>query len=153
MNGLIRAALSGIVMMIGPSLSTGAQAQELLFLTPEDVSLLPSSTPADGLTRRPLARGDHVAVVRAVLPPGADIAPHAHPTGKVALVTVLSGHIEFGLGDTFDASSLHHVPVGGLVVFRADDPQHFARAGADGAEILVVAVPPETVVKEVLSKK
>lgn len=140
-------------MTIGLSLIPGAQARELLFLSPETVSQLPGSTPADGLTRRPLARGEHVAVVRAVLPPGSDIQPHAHPADKVALVTVLSGHVEFGLGGTFDAAGLRHVPVGGLVVFRADDPQHFARAGADGAEILVVAVPPETVVKEVLGNE
>lgn len=130
--------------------STGPQAQELLFHTPEDVLSLPGETAADGLTRRVLAAGDDVVVVRASLPPGADIPAHAHPAGKAALVTVLSGGIAFGLGDAFDASRLQEVPAGGLVVFRADDPMHFARSGPAGAEILVVAVAPEVVEDAVL---
>jgi redox-sensitive bicupin YhaK (pirin superfamily) len=129
-----------------------AHAQELRLLEPEAVLALPGNVADDGLTRRPLAQTDDVIVVRASLPANADIPAHAHPAGKVALVTVLSGNIELGLGETFDETKLQMVPVGGMAVFRENDPMHFARSGPEGAEILVVAVPPAAVEEIVLQE-
>ena len=136
---------------LGVTIAAPAAAQDLLWHAPEAVLELPGATDGDGITRRPLLRHeDAVIAARASVPPNSEVQPHAHPAGKVALVTVLSGEIELALGDEYDAARLQTVPPGSLVVFRADDPQHFARTGPNGAELLIVAAPAEAIVPEVL---
>jgi len=142
---VMSAALAG-------GLALPAAAQELHWLSPEAVLELPGSTGDDQVTRRPLLRHDDAVIAaRASVPPNADIPPHPHPAGKVALVTVLSGEIELGLGDAFEAGKLRRIPVGGVIVLRADGPQHFARTGPDGAELLIVAAPAEAITAEILA--
>ncbi|HWM82213.1 MAG TPA: hypothetical protein VNQ56_09140 [Pseudolabrys sp.] len=127
-------------LIVGP-----AAAQELRYLDAAAVAALPQKTAEDGMKIRMLANGGGVAAVRVAVPPNADIQPHGHPPGKVALVTVLSGSIELALGDRFDAARLRLVRAGEMVVLRASDGKHYARTGTGGAELLLVAVPPETV--------
>ena len=136
---------------LGAAIALPAAAQELHWLAPEAVLELPGATGDDGITRRPLLRHeDAVIAARASLPPDSEVPPHPHPAGKVALVTVLSGEIELALGDEYDAGRLQTVPAGSLIVFRADDPQHFARTGPNGAELLIVAGPAEAIAPAVL---
>lgn len=136
---------------LGAAIASPAAAQDLHWLAPEAVLALPGATDDDGVTRRPLLRHDDAVIVaRASLLPNAEVPPHPHPAGKVALVTVLSGEIELALGDEYDAGRLQTVPAGSLVVFRADDPQHFAHTGPNGAELLIVAGPAEAVAPAVL---
>lgn len=147
-----RVALAAATVVAG-SLVLPAAAQDLQVLQPQAVAELasaPGATGSRGL--RLLSHEDAVVAVRVWYPPNTEIAPHPHPAGKVALVTVLSGEIELGLGDQYDAGKLRPVPVGGLVVLRADDPQHFGRTGPDGAELLLVAGPAGAVSTSVLSK-
>ncbi len=93
----------------------------------------------DRLTRRVLARDPHTVVIQASLPPLSEIPPHGLPAGKPALLTLLRGQLQLALGEEFDEHALTQIPLGGMAVFRADDPKHFGRTGPDGAEILVVA--------------
>ena len=140
------AAAAALAAALGVALPLPAAAQELLMHSSEAVLALsgePRPTGSKGL--RLLNHGGEVVAVHVWYPPDTEIAPHPHPAGKVALVTVLSGSIELGLGDEYDAGKLQAVPAGGVVVLRADDPQHFGRTGPEGVQLLLVAGPAEAV--------
>ena len=64
-------------------------------------------------------------VVRLRMPAGYKIAPHTHPTDE--RVTVLSGTLALGMGDTFDKAAMKDLPAGGYAVLPAD-MSHFAMA-------------------------
>jgi ketosteroid isomerase-like protein len=63
-------------------------------------------------------------VIRAQMPAGYRIAPHWHPTDEH--VTVLSGTVALGMGETFDQSALKDVPSGGYFVAPAEMRHFFA---------------------------
>ena len=146
-----RAAGAVIAVALGVSLALPAAAQELLWHSPEkalELAGAPRASGSNGL--RLLNHDDAVVAVRVWYPPDTEIAPHPHPAGKVALVTVLAGEIELGLGDEYDAGKLTAVPVGATVVLRADDPQHFGRTGPGGVQLLLVAAPAGSIAPDLL---
>jgi len=53
-------------------------------------------------------------VIRAQVPAGYKVPPHWHPTDEN--LTILSGTVALGMGDTWDESKMQSVPSGGLVV-------------------------------------
>lgn len=57
-------------------------------------------------------------VIRAQMPAGYKIAAHWHPTDEN--VTVLSGTVAMGMGDTFDQSAMKDLSTGGFVAIPAD---------------------------------
>jgi quercetin dioxygenase-like cupin family protein len=122
-----------------------AAAQELRHLDAAAIAALPQKTAEDGMRIRVLANGSGVMSMRVSVPPNADIAPHGHPPGKAALVTVLSGSIELALGERFDTTRLRRIPPGEMIVLRATDTKHYARTGAEGAELLLVTASPDAV--------
>lgn len=63
-------------------------------------------------------------VIRAQMPAGYRIAPHWHPTDEN--VTVLSGTVALGMGETFDQAALKDVPSGGFFVATAEMRHFFA---------------------------
>ncbi len=142
---LFTAATAGMIAALaGP-----APAQDLLWHDPAQLLALagaPRDSGSQGL--RLLSHGEDVVAVRVWYPPNTDIAPHPHPAGKVALVTVVAGAIELGLGDSFDADKLKPVPAGSTIVLRADDPQHFGRTGPDGVQLLLIAAPTGSIAAE-----
>jgi len=149
----IKSVAFGAAIMVAGSFVLPAAAQDLQVLQPqalEELAGAPGATGSRGL--RLLSHEDAVVAVRVWYPPNTEIAPNPNPAGKVALVTVLSGEIELGLGDEYDASKLQPVPVGSLVVLREGDPQHFGRTGPGGVELLLVAGPAGAVSTSVLSK-
>ena len=97
----------------------------------------------DFVTRRILARSTDLMVMQASLPPNTEIPPHDLPSGRPAILTLVRGQLEIGLGKEYDHAQLTVVEQGGMAVFRPDDPVHFARTGPDGAEIFVVSYPSE----------
>jgi quercetin dioxygenase-like cupin family protein len=122
-------------------MATGAQAQSLITLDAAAINALPAKTSPEKITLRPFLQGGDVVSARVSLPANADIPPHPHPAGKVAIVTVLSGDFKVGLGDKFDDAALKTVAPGGVIVFRDSDPKHFARTGNGPVELLLVAAP------------
>lgn len=64
-------------------------------------------------------------VVRLRMPAGYKIAPHWHATDEH--VTVLSGTLALGMGDTFDRAAMKELPVGGYALLPSD-MRHFAMA-------------------------
>jgi quercetin dioxygenase-like cupin family protein len=64
-------------------------------------------------------------VVRLRMPAGYKIAPHSHPTDEH--VTVLSGTLALGMGDTLDKAAMKDLPAGGYALLPGD-MRHFAVA-------------------------
>jgi quercetin dioxygenase-like cupin family protein len=64
-------------------------------------------------------------VVRLKLPAGYKVAPHWHPTDEH--VTVLSGTLALGMGETFEKGRMKDLPAGGYALLPAD-MRHFAMA-------------------------
>ncbi len=61
-------------------------------------------------------------ILRLKLPANYRIPPHWHPA--VERVTVLSGTFNMGIGETFDRSSTHALPPGGMMIMQPKTP-HF----------------------------
>ncbi len=66
-----------------------------------------------------------VFVIRAKLPAGYRVPPHWHPSDE--LVTVLSGTLQFGMGDKFDLASTRALTAGSFVT-AAKDMRHYVQA-------------------------
>lgn len=131
-----------------------AGAQSLITFDAAAINAVPGKTSPEKITARSFLQpgGDTVAA-RVALPANSDIAPHPHPAGKVAIVTVLSGDFKIGLGDKFDDAGLKTVAPGGIIVFRDTDPKHFARTGNGPVELMLVAVPKASVAPTWLGDK
>jgi quercetin dioxygenase-like cupin family protein len=66
-----------------------------------------------------------IYVVRLSMPAGYKIAPHWHPTDEH--VTILSGTLALGMGETFDKGAMKALEAGGYALLPAD-MRHFAMA-------------------------
>lgn len=64
-------------------------------------------------------------VVRLKVPAGYRINPHWHPADEN--VTVISGTLAIGMGETFDKATMTELPAGGFVLLPAE-MRHFAMA-------------------------
>ncbi len=154
-DGPIMAGIVATVLAVAVAVAAGvasAEERPLLRLDRGALETLPSQRTAWGGTVRPLAQAGGHLVARVSLPAAADIPPHPHPSGKAALVTVLRGSFELALGTQFEPTRLVRIPTGETVLFRLDDPHHFARTGPEGAELLLVAVPPDALVPELAAR-
>lgn len=145
--------LASLVRIALGATSTVA-AQDLIILDRNAIEALPSTTSPLKITSLPLLKpGGDVVAIRTSLPANSDIAPHPHPAGKVALVTVLSANFEIGLAETFSEAALKPLAPGEQIVLRDTDPRHFARIGSDPAELLLIAAPKGTVFPALLGTK
>jgi quercetin dioxygenase-like cupin family protein len=142
---MIKTTIASLGVAALLAMATGAQAQSLITLDAAAINALPAKTSPEKITLRPFLQGGDVVSARVSLPANADIPPHPHPAGKVAIVTVLSGDFKVGLGDKFDDAALKTVAPGGVIVFRDSDPKHFARTGNGPVELLLVAAPKASV--------
>jgi len=84
----------------------------------------------------PAAKG--LVTVRFNMPAGYTIPPHWHPTDEH--VTVLSGALSLGMGDTIDAAHAMTLKSGGYAVAPAD--MHHYAFTKDGATIQVHMIGP-----------
>jgi Cupin domain len=75
--------------------------------------------------------GDYT--IRLKLPDGYKIAPHTHPQREN--VTVLSGTLKVGMGDTFDASKMMNFSAGSFAYL---DPSMHHYAGASGETVIQI---------------
>lgn len=143
--------LLALHVLIAVAAGSPAAAQDLITLDRDAIGALPSTTSPLKITALPLLQsGGDVVAARVSLPANTDVAPHPHPAGKVAVVTVLSGDFRIGLGDTFSEAALTPVLPGGMIVFRDTDPQHFARTGDGPVELLLMAAPKEAITPALL---
>jgi quercetin dioxygenase-like cupin family protein len=149
-----KSSLFASLALTAMAVCSPALAQDMITLDKKAIDALPSTTSPLKITVLPLLQpGGDVVVVRVLLPANTDIAPHPHPAGKAAVVTVLSGDFKIGLGNTFSDAALKPVAPGGMIVLRDTDPQHFARTGNGQVELLLVAGPKGTVSPALLGAK
>ena len=74
-----------------------------------------------------------IYVVRAKMPAGYKIAPHWHPGDES--VTVVSGQLMVGMGETFDAAKMHALGAGSFAKMPKE-MRHYAQA--KGATVIQV---------------
>jgi quercetin dioxygenase-like cupin family protein len=84
---------------------------------------LPPGAQAAVLAGDPSKEG--VFVLRAKLPAGYRVPPHWHPVDEY--MTVISGTLQFGMGDKFDAASMRALTAGSYVTAEKD-MRHFVQA-------------------------
>ena len=69
--------------------------------------------------------GDEIYTIRLKMPAGYKVAPHWHP--KREEVTVISGTLNVGMGDKFDASKMKPYPAGSFA-YLDPDMHHYVQA-------------------------
>jgi quercetin dioxygenase-like cupin family protein len=72
-------------------------------------------------------------VIRAQVPAGYRVAPHWHP--GVENLTVLSGTIALGMGETFDEGAMTTVPAGGYASLPAEMRHYFLARSASTFQV------------------
>ncbi len=102
-----------------------------IVLSPNDVKWGPGSPALPPGVQMAVMTGDPAAKgfvsLRAKMPAGYKVPPHFHPTDEH--VTVLSGAMAFGTGDTLDAKAAKTVKAGGYFEAKAQ-MHHYAIAKA-----------------------
>jgi len=129
---LLAVALSVAALFIAQP----SQAQNAF--TPDQVKwgpappFIPSGAQLAVLEGNPMAdTGDYT--IRLKMPDGYKIAPHTHPTREN--VTVISGTLKVGMGDTFDAGKMMSFGAGSFAYL---DPSVHHYAAASGATIIQI---------------
>jgi mannose-6-phosphate isomerase-like protein (cupin superfamily) len=123
----LRSLMVLVTLSLGPSLAT-AQGEHVM-LGPDDIrwSAAPPSLPRGAMLAviegKPSDPGPFT--MRLKFPAGFKVAPHSHPA--IEHLTVLSGTLHFGMGDTFDAGKLAPMRAGSFVVMPVGNP-HFVEA-------------------------
>lgn len=131
----MRIILIGIALMFVIPLNA-ALAQDAEVATPEPMLLAPSDIqwgdPPPVLEKGAsfaVVSGDPSApgifVIRLQVPAGYKVAPHWHPTDEN--VTILSGTVGFGLGESFDEAALKELSAGSYVSLPAES-RHYVSA-------------------------
>jgi quercetin dioxygenase-like cupin family protein len=76
-------------------------------------------------------------VIRVRVPSGVKLMPHEHPEDRV--YTVISGVFYIGVGEKFDADSLHAYPAGSVIVLPGGTPHfHWAKSGEYVSQVTAV---------------
>lgn len=115
--------LAAVVLLSG---TPATAVQEVVGFTPAEVqwgdgpSVLPRGVKAARLQGSPSQPG--LFAVRLKLPAGYKLGPHWHPRDEI--VTVLSGTVYFGTGETFSPAQGRAYPAGSFIVLPANTP-HF----------------------------
>ena len=117
---------------------TNAHAQEPQgvdkVLTPEQIDLSSGKAILDA--------NDHynVRILRIQIPANKELQPHGPKEGYF-FVNVISGTLQLGFGNTYDASKLQTLPPGSIFTHPAGQ-QHFAKTGNEPVVLQITAITP-----------
>lgn len=114
----------------GPAASQPGGARPLpagtIQITPDSITWGPASPSLPPGAKLAVLEGDPkkegIYTIRVKLPAGTRILPHTHPRDE--RVTVISGEVAVGFGDTFDSAGLKRFPAGSFYVNPAAS-RHF----------------------------
>lgn len=120
-----------ILLACAPTLRQPIQFEPNLAPWADAPPSMPAGTKISILEGSPKERG--MFTIRLRVPAGARVAPHTHP--REERVTVLSGSVLVGFGETFDASKGHRFGPGAFYVNPPDAP-HFVWT-EEGAEVQI----------------
>jgi len=131
--------LATLVLLSG---TRATAVQEVVGFTPAEIqwgdgpSLLPRGVKAARLQGSPSQAG--LFAIRLKLPAAYKLGPHWHPRDEI--VTVLSGTVYFGTGETFSPAQGRAYPAGSFIILPANT-SHFTWT-KDGAVIQAHGVGP-----------
>ena len=121
-----------LLTFAGVTASQGGEASPHVLTNPSDIQWGDPPAVFEKGARFAVMSGDPGAeglyTVRLKLPAGYKIAPHWHPTDEH--VTVLSGKLALGMGETFDTDAMSDIETGGYVLLPAN-MRHYAMAQTD----------------------
>jgi quercetin dioxygenase-like cupin family protein len=115
------AAVGVVVVSAGPAQDKGGDDKDVKIFTPDDIKWqdAPASLPPGAkmavLDGDPSKEGPFV--IRVKMPDGYRVPPHTHPRQERA--TVISGTLNIGMGDTFDADKCKAMPAGSFGTWPA----------------------------------
>jgi quercetin dioxygenase-like cupin family protein len=123
-----------LVLIIGVAVVGSLLAQEIhnslsgsAIHTPNKIQWLPGPASLPTGARWAVLEGDPAKegpfTMRVLLPDGFKVAPHIHPATE--RVTVISGTLNFGMGDKFNRSATQVLPAGTFAYWPAG-MKHFA---------------------------
>jgi quercetin dioxygenase-like cupin family protein len=141
MRKLIAAA---ILTLLATAASGQADVRDKLLLTPDDIRYaaanpaLPAGLATALIAGNPARSGVYVMRVR--LPANFKVPPHSHPDGW-RTVTVVSGTLYFGYGDTFEEGRMKALGPGSFFIEPKDEP-HFAMTKGEEVVVQVTAEGP-----------
>lgn len=118
------------------------EALGIVRLTPDEIQWGASQTSSRGLPTVVLAGDPKKAklyTVRIKIPADFKAEPHWHAEDR--MVTIISGTLYYGYGDTFDETQLKALPAGSFFTEPAKQP-HFAWAKSGDVIVQVTAVGP-----------
>lgn len=110
MNGILRLTIA--LALLVPTASAQADPLTAGRLAPDDLKWEQGPT---GNPRAILVGDDRkpgMYMYRGKFPPNAKVMPHFHPDERI--VTVMSGTLYMGYGDTFDESAMKMLPAGSI---------------------------------------
>ena len=103
-------------------------------LTPEQIDLSSGKAILDANDHY------HVRILRIQIPANKELQPHGPKEGYF-FVNVISGTLQLGFGDTYDASKLQTLPPGSIFTHPAGQ-QHFAKTGNEPVVLQITAINP-----------
>jgi len=139
----MRKTASAIVLLISVGAALAQDAPVRLSpdqLTWKDNPAIPKGGQGAILFGTPGQAG--TVVYRAKFQANYKLPPHSHPYSEI--ITVLSGNLAIGLGDTFNADSTNMLKPGSLLAIPANQP-HFAWTDSEEAIIQVQIVGPVSI--------
>ena len=83
---------------------------------------------------------DNVRILRIQIPANKELQPHGPKEGYF-FVNVISGTLQLGFGNTYDASKLQTLPPGSIFTHPAGQ-QHFAKTGNEPVVLQITAIAP-----------
>ena len=128
-NALVRLAMGALACaaFAAPAIAQGTGSAHT-FITPTDIKWgdAPPTLPKGAkIAVFRAIRASRPFVIRLLAPPGYSIAPHWHTQDEQ--LTVISGTLYVGLGDTFDKRAAHALPSGGFHALPGKE-HHYAFA-------------------------
>ncbi len=144
MKPAIRSAACMLLVVVGTFSVGDVRAQNeslgIVQLTPDEIQWHANPTSPSGLQVVVLAGDPRKAVlytVRIKISANLKVQPHWHH--KDRMVSVISGTLHYGYGDTFDEAKLRALPPGSFFTEPAKQP-HFAWAKSGDVIVQVTAV-------------
>jgi hypothetical protein len=125
-----------VLTLVAVLASQSSQAQNAF--TPDQVKWGPAPPFLSSGAQLAVLEGDPMAssgdyTIRVKMPDGYRIAPHTHPLREN--VTVISGTLKVGMGDTFDTSKMMSFGAGSFAYL---DPSMHHYAGASGETVIQI---------------
>ena len=129
MRRILAGVAVALMLMVGAAVAHQAKAPSQIVVTPAELKWGEPPPVFEKGASFAVVSGDPgkagIFVVRLKMPAGYKVAAHWHLTDEH--VTVISGTVAIGIGETFNKATMKELPAGGYVFLPAE-MRHFAMA-------------------------